>query len=414
MTVPLTDWTRITRLSKRQVFGRLPRSRPVRRFLAASFVDSIGTGLYLTASALFFTRALGLSPAQVGLGLSLAGVTGFLGAVPIGRLSDRVGTRPTLIGLQVWRGACFLAYPFVDGVVPFVVVTCLAGIGEWGSAPVVQSLVGSLVARSDAVRGMSALTLVRNVGFTASALAATVVIATGEVAAYRALVLVNAASFLVSALLLLRLRAPEPLPEEEPRPEDATTRPGVRYLALAALNGLLFLHTVVLGVGLPLWIVTATDGPPVLLGAVVVVNTVLPILLQMRLSRNVDGVRPAAVRQRWAGLALAVSCGLVAVSGSTPAGWTVPVVLVGAVALTVGEIYQSIGGWGVSYGLSPVISRGYFLSVYTLGTTAAMIVGPLLITTVVLPAGGAGWAGLGVLLGLSGALVPLLARTAPR
>ena len=174
---------------------RLPPSRQVRRFLAASFVDSIGTGLYLAASALFFTRALGLSPAQVGLALSLAGVAGFLSAVPIGRLSDRVGARPTLVGLQVWRGACFLAYPFVDGVIPFIVVTCLAGVGEWGSAPVVQSLVGSLVARADAVRGMSALTLVRNIGFTASALAATVVIATGEVETYRGLVLVNAASF---------------------------------------------------------------------------------------------------------------------------------------------------------------------------------------------------------------------------
>ena len=140
----------------------------------------------------------------------------------------------------------------------------------------------------------------------------------------------------------------------------------------------------------------------------------LPILLQLRLSRNVDGVRPAAVRQWWAGLAPRGLVRLVAVSGSTPAAWTVPVVLVGAVALTVGEVYQSIGGWGVSYGLSPVTGRGYFLSVYTLGTTAAMIVGPLLITAVVLPAGSAGWAGLGVLLGLSGALVPLLARTAPR
>ncbi len=424
----------------------------MRRFLVAAFVDAVGTGLFLTASALFFTRDLGLSAGQVGLGLSLAGVTGFLVAVPVGRLSDRVGPLPTLVGLQVWRGACFLGYLVVDGFPSFLLVTCLAGAAEWAAAPVVQSLVGSLVARAEAVRSMSALTLVRNIGFTLAGLAATATIALGDTSVYRVLVLLNAVSFLASGALLLRLRrlarparlaepggpaggagesggvgepdgAGEPGGPGEPdgagepgepggpgRVPRRPARPGLRFLAVAGLNGVLFLHTVVLGVGLPLWLVTATDAPPALVGVLVVINTVLPIALQLPLSRGVVGVRPAASRQLRAGIALAVSCLLVAVTAATAPGWTVAVVVVAAVSLTLGEIYQSIGAWGVSYGLSPPESRGYFLSVYTLASTAAMIAGPLLLTAVVLPAGGLGWLGLGVGFLLAGAGVPLLAR----
>jgi MFS family permease len=397
---------------------RRPQDTPVGRFLVVAFVDSLGTGLFLTASALFFTRDLGLSPDQVGLALSLAGGAGLLCTVPVGRLGDRVGARATLVGLQAWRGACFLAYPLVEGYPAFLVVTCLAGAGEWASAPVVQSLVGSLAGRRDAVRTMSALAVVRNVGFTLAGLSAAVVIAVGDVSAYRTLVLLNAVSFLLSGALLLRVPAPPPARPAPVAPAAAPARParpGPRYLVLAALNGVLFLHTVVLGVGLPLWLVTATDAPPALLGGIVVVNTVLPLALQVRLSRGADALRPAALRQLRSGAALAVACLLLAITATTGPAWTVAVVVSATVALTLGEVYQSIGAWGVSYGLSPEDRRGYFLSVYSLGSTAAVIAGPLLLTALVLPAGGWGWAGLGVLLAVTGALVPVLARpgTAP-
>jgi MFS family permease len=396
----------------RAAFGWLPAELPVRRLLLVSFIDSIGTGMFLSGSALFFTRDLGLTAGQVGLGLSLAGAAGFLCSVPIGRVSDKVGPLPTLVALQLWRAACFFAYPFVDSFGWFIAVSCLAGVGEWAAGPVVQSLLGSFVPQTSRVRTMSAMTLIRNVGFTFGAVSATGAIAVGGADVYRALVLADAVSFLFSGALLVGLRAAAAAadaesPAQAPEPR---VRPGARYLALSALNGLLYLHTILLSVGLPLWVATHTRGPAALVGAIVVVNTVLAIALQMRMSRGVDGVRSAASRQFRAGCALAACCLLVAVTGPTSPAVTVALVVAATAALTVGEIYQSVGAWGVSYGLSPEASRGYYLSVYSLGSTGAMIVGPWLVTSAVLPAGAAGWMVLATFLAISGALVPMVVR----
>ncbi len=380
-----------------------------------AFVDALGTGAFLTGSALFFTGDLGLSPQQVGLGLSVASAVGFLCSVPIGRLSDRVGARAALVALALWRGMSFLAYPFVDGFAAFLVVACLVGVAEWATPPILQSLVGSLVADRSRVRTMSAMMMLRNVGFTLAAGASAAAVAVGGGPVYRVLVFANAASFLVSAVILVRVRAARRDPEAPERDPAAAgpTWPGGRFLALTVLNGLLFLHAVVLTVGLPLWVVGDISAPGSLVGVIVVTNTLLAVGLQMRLSRGVDGTRSGASRQRRAGLALAVCCALVAVAGATPPAVTIALALAATAALTAGEVYQSVGAWALSYALSPEASRGYHLSVYNLGSTGAMILGPWLVTAVVMPAGPAGWIGLGVAFAATGALVPVVTRRLP-
>ena len=69
----------------------IPRAAVGRRFAVIAMIDSLGTGMYYVGSALFFTRIVGLSVGQVGIGLSAAGIVGFFGVVPIGILADRVG-----------------------------------------------------------------------------------------------------------------------------------------------------------------------------------------------------------------------------------------------------------------------------------------------------------------------------------
>src|SRR4051812_47633773 len=124
--------------------GWLPAGSASRRFLLISLVDSLGTGLFLASSALFFTRVIGVSAAQMGIALSLAGIAGFAFSVPVGRIADRVGSDRALIALNLARGAGFAAYLFVDDFAAFVVVACLLGIGERSSGPIVQAIVGAI------------------------------------------------------------------------------------------------------------------------------------------------------------------------------------------------------------------------------------------------------------------------------
>lgn len=405
-----------------------PESRGGRQLMVAALVDSTGTGLYLAASALFFTRTLGLSAVQVGIGLSLSGLGGLLGTVPVGKLADRVGRKPVLVGLYLWRGLCFAALPFVRGPADFFVLAFAIGVAEWSGGPLVQSLVGAVDEATGRVATMAAIFSVRNVGFTVGALLAAVAITTNSTTTFTVLVLLDAATFFLAAALLLRLEAPpHRRPHRRPHrsargavehpagaaPGRATLRAwDPRLLALTALNGMLYLHTVLLGVVLPLWIVTRTSAPPATIGALVVLNTLIAVALQVPLSRGLDSATAAAHRQQWAAWALAVSCLLVALTVWAGSWWVAAALLVAAaVALSLGEIWQAAGAWRLSFALAPAEQRSYYLGVYELGISGSSAVGPALLTWTIVESGGAvGWFGLAAVFVVTGLAIVLITR----
>jgi hypothetical protein len=87
------------------------------------------------------------------------------------------------------------------------------------------------------------------------------------------------------------------------------------------------------------------------------------------------------------------------------------------VLLTFGEMWQATGGWDLSYAFAPEDGKGVYLSVFSLGGTAQRIVGPALITSVVIAAGPVGWIALAAVFGVAALLVPpvhrLLLNAAP-
>ena len=391
---------------------QLPSGPAARRLAFLSLIDSVGTGLFLAGSALFFSRVIGLSTAQIGFGLSLAGVAGLLALVPVGVLADRYGARRVLVVLQAWRAGWFAVYPFVPGMALFVLVAAAVGAAERPVGPVTQAVVAAAVEEGDRVRTLAIMRSVRNVGFTLGALLGTGFLAVGTAAAFRTLVLLDAASFVAAAALLARLDLPAAAgPSRRPLPGAGlrSFRDG-RYLVLAACNGVLILHTVLLAIAIPLWIGGHTAVPVATVGVLLLVNTVLAVLLQVRLSRGAEEPVGAARRQRQGGLALAGCCLLLALAGSVPAGPAVALAMVAVVALTLGEIWQSAGAWGLSYAYAPADRRSAYLSVYTLGATGTGIAGPLLVTVAVVDRGVPGWLGLAALLAAAGAAVPVLVR----
>ncbi|BFU47380.1 MFS transporter [Krasilnikovia sp. MM14-A1004] len=405
----MTGWT-----------GRLARFLPTtsagRRMALVALVDSCGTGIFLTGSVIFLSRVAGLSAGQIGVGLSVAGIVGFASTVPIGVAADRIGARRMLVMLQVWRGAWFVAYAFVAAFPVYVVVACMLALAEKATGPLNQAVVGAAVGTDDRVRTMATIRVVRNVGFSLGALAGTMIVGLGSDTGFRGIILANAASFFLAAFLLRRI----PLVE----PATAARRGGLwrglaslrdgRYLALTGLNAILVIHMTMLSVGIPLLIVTRTPAPPQLAGVTVLVNTLLVILFQVRASRGCDDLTVAAHRMRWSGVALAASCLLLGLTAG--AGVIVATVLVVAavVLLAAGEMWQSAGSWGVSYELAPAERRAEYLSVFSLGSTAQSVVGPALLTTVVVPHGTLGWLGLGVLLLGTGLALPVVVARASR
>lgn len=398
----------------RRALDRLPASRTARVFVLIAFVDAFGRGFFLAGSTLFYTQVIHLSAAQVGTGLSIAGLLGVACAIPIGRAADRFGDGPTLTGLQLWRGAAFLVYPFVDDFRMFLVVACLIGAVEQAVGPIIQSVAGSTTEEGSPVQAMAFIAMARNAAYALAAVLATVVIAVASsVTAYVGFVLANALAFLATAALLTRLRLPRP---SDDRPDRRSARLGdrllpfrdPRFLLLSLANGVLYLHVPILSVAFPLWIVTHTDAPRGFIGVALVVNTVLAVALQVRFSRGGEDVARAGRKQRAAGAALAAFCVLTASIASVGPALAGALTLFAAVPLTLGELWQSAGGWGISYHFAPAEQRTYYLSIYQLGATGVAVAGPLVLSTAVVDHGYPGWLGLGAVLTLTGLAVPYL------
>src|ERR1700710_2927831 len=95
---------------------------PLRRLGTGTLMSAIGNGAWYTSWALFLTRSVGLSPGEVGLGMTVAGGVGLVSATPLGWLADRAGAREVYASLLALQGAAALAYLAVGGLPAFVLV----------------------------------------------------------------------------------------------------------------------------------------------------------------------------------------------------------------------------------------------------------------------------------------------------
>lgn len=215
---------------------------PLRRLAAGTLVSAVGNGAWYTSWALFLTRSVGLSPAQVGLGMTVAGIVGVLSATPLGRLADRLAV-------------------------------------------------------------LGALRSISHVGWAIGAVAGAVIIGVDSRPGYVALLLLNAASYAVYALLAASV----------PRVAVAVGRAPLRvvhdrpYVTLAGLMGVLALCWAMLSSGLPLW-VAHTDAPRAVSAVIVAINSLAIALLQVRASRGMASPALAARGAVLSGGALAASC----------------------------------------------------------------------------------------------------------
>ena len=91
-----------------------PPSPLAGRLSVQSLLFALGEGTFMTGSAVFFTQIVGLSAAQVGLGLTIAGLAAFLAAWPLGRLVDRIGPRRSWAISAYAQASAFAVWPFVE------------------------------------------------------------------------------------------------------------------------------------------------------------------------------------------------------------------------------------------------------------------------------------------------------------
>ncbi|MGW3735227.1 MFS transporter [Streptomyces sp. NPDC005148] len=394
----------------------VPQTRDARKLAFLTLIQSTGTGLFLTSSAVFFTRVIGFSPQSVALVLSIAGFFGFLSTAPVGRLADRFGARLLLAGNYAALSVLFALYCFSDTFAVFAVVACLISVGETAGSPLRAALTFSLFGRERATKVRAQMRSIFNLGSMAGAAIAAVALAAGTRQAFYWVIGVNACAQLICAVVTLRLHEPVRSGQEGQQSgmRGRAALRDYRFIAVTLASGLLELHNAMLNIGIPLWITIRLRESGSLNSVVMISNTLLVLFLQVRLSRGAETARGAAILQRRSGIILLVSCLLFASTATVPGMWVVPLIVLAAVVMVFGEIYQAAGSWGISFELPPPGRQGEYQGVFALGRGLQQFVGPMLVTALVINVGAFGWIVLGIMFGAVGALCVPLVRAAEK
>lgn len=395
----------------RSLSSVLPEPGPQRTFAIATLVNTVGKGAFMTVGVLYFIRAVHLPADQVGVGLSAAGFVAVLVGIVVGHLADRLGARGVYVATLIGSSAAMAAFTAVHGFWGFLAVatlaTCAQGAGLVARGPIINRYGGERPQRFRAyIRSVS------NVGMSVGAALAGWVAQVDTRRAYVLLVGAIAVTWLLSAVIVLRVPAvPAQAVRRGPRWIALRDRP---YLVLSLLDGMLSIQYRVMSVAIPLWLIQATAAPRWMISAIVLTNTFIVVFFQVRAGREVDTPRAGGRALRRSGVAFLVSCAVLSLASGVSAWLAAALLLAAAMVHSVGELWQAAGGFEISFELAPEHAQGQYLGVFGIGMGLADSIGPALLTTVCIGWGAPGWYLMGAIFLVTGLLVPSAVRWAER
>jgi len=347
-----------------------------RRFVAAIAVDTVGGGLFMPVSILYFLALTDLSLVQVGAAISVASLISLPVTPLLGSIVDRWGARSIILGANLLQAAGFVAYLFTESYWSVLGWTVVVSLGRAAFFASYGNIVTSISAPGEREKWFGFLGAVRNIGYAVGGLLAGVAVSLDSVTAYQAIAVANAVSFLVSFALLLDLpRTPRAVHTDGAGGWGVVLRDRP-YLVLWVLQLLFACSMMVLNFAFPVYAVTVLGLPGWVTGAVFTINTVMVGFGQGLVVRAITG------RIRWrvlvgaqaffaAGYLVMLLAGRVGVLAGTVA------MLAGAIVYSLGELVGNPVHAAVAAESAPDHLRGRYLSLIQLSWGIAGTIGPV-------------------------------------
>ncbi|MFB4285807.1 MFS transporter [Nonomuraea sp. MTCD27] len=346
------------------------------RFVAAIIIDSIGTGVFVPVSMLYFLATTPLTLVQVGAALTTAGLLALPAGPLVGGLVDRYGAKPVLQAANLAQALGFAGYLLVDQTWQIAIFAWLNSAGRAVSFSCYGVTVTALAAPGRRERWFGLLGSVRNLGYALGGLLSAVAVSFGIHGIYAGIVIVNALSY-VTAFVLMRA-VPNVRPEAG---QDAAGGWGRvlqdrRYLSLVAHQLCFAISLFALNIAIPVYAVDVLGLPGWTAGMVFTLNTLMVgfgqgIVLGWLRGRIRSRVLVAGHACFAVGYLLFLTADHVAALALA-----VCVVLLGAGSYTFGEILGGPITSTVAAESAPDALRGRYLALNQLAVTVAGAVAP--------------------------------------
>jgi MFS family permease len=350
------------------VRGRVP-------LLVALGIDSFGSGVAGPLMLLFYVRVAGIPLGTAGVTLTVAGLFGLAAPVIVARVIDRLGSRNTVIGSQIAQAAAYAGLLFARSLWSVFLCALLAALGNRAFWSSIFSLISDVSELRERDRWFGLAGMIQSAGVAVGALAAGGLLALGGTEPFLAGVAANAVSFAVAGWLLTRLRVRHGSQRQVSGGTAVRVRDDRPFMILIGINTALALCSMLIGLGLPVFVAEALPAPEWIAGVLLaLVSVVLATgqTLVVRFSEHrrrtrvmvVGAVLWCAWGLSWAGLL------------HVPAWVVVPGLVLGALLFAAADLLHAATSNALAAAASPEAGRGRYLSYWQYSWTLASIVAP--------------------------------------
>ncbi|GLV60373.1 MFS transporter [Dictyobacter sp. S3.2.2.5] len=362
----------------------IPQQKGTKSFLLIVFIDALGTGLFAPFSLLYFHVIAALPLTEVGVALSIATIFTFPVVPLTGTLVDRFGARRLVIFAQLLQGVGFLGYLLVSNMTILILTATLVNIGQrifWSSY---YSLASDLAATGGRDHWFGLLGTSQTVGIGIGNALTGVLIGTLGTTGYYSVVVINAISFFLAAMMLYFLVPVERRQNsaEHKNAQQGSYRVVLRdrpFLALIATNTAFALCLCLSGLGLPVYAADALHTPIWVAGVALGINLALVAFLQTFLIRHLSSLRRTRIIIL-AGLILALWCLLYILALPLPRTIVIPYLIIATCVQGFADALHAPTSNALAAEASPLALRGRYLAAYQFSWALALFVAPTMFT----------------------------------
>jgi MFS family permease len=357
-----------------KVYAEYPRA--FWTLVTVTFIDRLGGALLFPFFALYITSKFGVGMTEVGILFALFSVSGFIGVLLGGALSDRLGRKGMVIFSLISTSVSSVIMGLVDSLTAFFMLALVVGIFTDAGHPAYQAMVADLLPEEKRAEGFGIIRVVFNLsvaigpaigGFLASR-------------SYLALFITDAIISLISAFIIWRaMPETKPEPEHDHVPESMmSTFRGygkvmrntlfLLFITAGVLSGFAYMN---MNTTLGVYLRDSHGIPESGYGFILSLNAAMVVLFQFWITRRIRSFAPMIV--------MAVGTLLYAI-GFAMYGFvsTYVLFLMAMVVITIGEMLIAPVSQAQVARFAPADMRGRYMAIAGFSFGIPYAIGPLL------------------------------------
>jgi MFS family permease len=347
--------------------------------VAGSFIDRLGGALLFPFFTLYITRKFRVGMTTVGLIFVVFALSGVIGSMLGGALTDRMGRKAMLLFGLIMSALSSLAMGLIDDIGMFFIVAILVGLLAETGGPAQQAMVADLLPEEKRAQGYGILRVAFNLAVVIGPMIGGLLVA--QSGSYMLLFVCDAVTSLIMAgivyLALKETRPTSPQAEESQETMAQTFRGylyvlrDVAFIWFWTASALMALMYIQMNTTLAVYL---RDSHGILeqgFSYILALNAAMVVLFQFPITRWLNKYRPLVV--------MAAGTLLCAVGFVLYGFVTAYLLFLGAmVIITLGEMFVVPTSQAIVSHLAPEDMRGRYMAAYGFSWVIAWAIGPLL------------------------------------